>query len=74
MKLNTVNVIVISGGLFDSIYSFSDNNKGCKEAEKLFAKFALKHGAKKDDMDDLLDEGFYEVTGRSSEFTLYLTH
>ena len=77
IKLNTVNVIEITDGYFQSIHSFADNHKGNQRAEKLFRKLieefekelpeeplneASPH-SDEEDFQNYLDDGLYEHTG-----------
>ncbi len=62
MKLNTVNVITLVGGVLNSVVSFSDDTEGNKEAEALFLKLVKLDDEELDDetLDDILNDGIYE--------------
>ena len=55
MKLQTVNVIELFSGVFESVNSFSDDPEGNKEAESFLA------GKLKDDGFELNDEELQEI-------------
>lgn len=83
IKLNTVNVIEITNGEFQSLRAFADNPKGNKRAEKLFRKLIEEYekgeaeGNKdfapsdEEDFQNYLDDGIYDVF---PGYTLILSH
>lgn len=70
MKLKTVNIIEITNGNLQNIESFSDDDDGNKEAEKLFTAKALENGANSDDIDSYLDDGIFS----EDAYELLITH
>lgn len=70
MELNTINVIEINTEkLFPDIIGLSSFDNP-KEAEELFEKIALKNGAKKEDIDYHIENGYFE----NGTYTLLLVH
>jgi len=80
-KIQTVNVIEFNQGCYERLVSFNDNEKGNKEAEKLFAKCIRKNWAEhyegdkakptKVDIDTCLDNGTYE---NGQGYECYISH
>lgn len=69
-EISTVNVLECVDGSPIGIRSFTDNDDGNKDAERVFEEFALQNGAKKKDLDDYLDDGVYEA----SNYSVFLIH
>jgi hypothetical protein len=55
-KKEPILVVMIKDGVVDEVKLFTDP----KRAEECFILTALDLGARKDDMDDHLDDGYYE--------------
>lgn len=75
MKLNTVNVIVLANGSLKNIYSFKDNPKGNKEAEKMFGDCIRQTSATINDdleapIEDYIEDGYFDRNGHE----IYLSH
>jgi hypothetical protein len=72
MKLNTVNVIELFSGIFESIHSFTDDAEGNKEAENLFATIleGNEFSISAEELSDIIDEGHFEC----GKFELLLVH
>ena len=72
MKLSSVNVISSSTveGTINFLHAFSDNNKGNKEAEKLFVEKATAFGCPEEDMAAALEDGYYN----GIEDSVWLVH
>ena len=71
MKLNTVNVMEILGGVPDNIRSFHDTPDGNKQAEYLFTEKLRKAGCKgEDEIQTAIEDGHYE----SGDYEVYLIH
>lgn len=79
IKLNTVNVIEVTNGEFQSLRAFADNPKGNKRAEKLFRQLIEEYEksdktivpSDEEDFENYLDDGVYDVF---PGYTLYLSH
>ena len=79
IKLNTINVIEITNGEFQSLRAFVDNPKGNKQAEKLFRRLVKEYEkpypkdaprSDEEDFEAYLDDGIYERTG----YQIILSH
>ena len=65
--LSTVNVLVLNLGTPVSLEAWPDDAAGNKAAEACFSKKALSFGAKKEDMESHLEDGYFDTV-------LFLTH
>ena len=70
MKLYTVNIIEMNNNDLVGHQSFTHDDEGIKEAEKIFKDEALAKGATEEEIESFLDDGYYE----SSHYQLFLTH
>jgi hypothetical protein len=69
-SLNTVNVIEYASGSVQQIFSYENNIKGVKEAEKIFVLLAAENGMDKEDTDVCLDDGLYE----QGDYQVFIVH
>jgi hypothetical protein len=65
-KKDYIAVIIIKDGVVDEAKLFTDNNK----AEECFTLECLNRLADKEDIEDLLDDGYYE----GNNFSVCITH
>lgn len=67
-RLNTINVVVVIGGILSDIYSFDNTT----EAEDFFKNLIRIHGEdySEDDMEAYTDNGHFE----EEETDIYLSH
>jgi hypothetical protein len=71
MKLQTVNVIEYKNDSILSVQSFTDNEEGNKEAEKVFEGIMReRNGVADEDVAISLEDGWYE----EGDYQLFLTH
>ena len=78
-RINTVNVMVFKQGYFHRIFSYNDNTKGNKQAERKFASLIRKNwwdvGQKKTadntDIKHCIDNGHFE---NGEGWECYLVH
>lgn len=77
MKLNTVNVVEVEDNCILQIFSFTDDEKGSKEAEKVFKKLvrkagdrAVKNVVSENEVEVSLEDGYY----RFLDYSVYIEH
>ncbi|MCE5317414.1 MAG: hypothetical protein LLG04_08675 [Parachlamydia sp.] len=70
IKLNTVNVIEMANGDFQSIRSFADTPEGDYAAEKLFRACILENGCEERDVESYIADGYFHL----NDYSAFLAH
>jgi hypothetical protein len=70
MRIQTVNVIQYDSEGMQGIFSFSDDEEGNKEAEKLFRELAKENNLPDDSIECGIEDGILEM----NDYKLYLVH
>ena len=75
MKLNTVNVIEVVDNNVTEVFSYTDNKKGNKEAEAMFAKLGKENGMKDGDLEASIENGYWNDEDEPANFyNVFITH
>ena len=65
--INTINVIVLQGGVIESVKSFTNDDDGVKESEEYFTRIVRQEldiddeQLTEDDLYDAITDGYYET-------------
>ena len=65
--INTINVIVLQGGVIESVKSFTNDDDGVKESEEYFSRVVRQEldiddeQLTEDDLYDAITDGYYET-------------
>ena len=73
MKLNTVNITEVIDSSISQVFSYTNDEAGIKEAEEMFAKLAKENGMDDEDLDDALDDGYWNDDGENA-YNVFVTH